>query len=110
MICIARCAHSTGSEAVVEARVLDKLHELVGTSSIWSIDLCFLLNALGFHWKYYTAHVGIVDSHGKMPFYSELGHDRIRILRRFQELSSSKLHIGASKSAHEVVAPSKILE
>lgn len=67
---------------------LPDLEAAVGTSSVWTIDLAFLLRDQGVRPRMFTVTVGVDPSYDRLPFYSTLPHDHDRVSARFRDAAA----------------------
>ncbi|KAA8500060.1 Protein GUCD1 [Porphyridium purpureum] len=77
--------------AGIDARTL---RSIVQTTSVWTIDVAYLLAALGLKLKYYTLQAGVRQEYRKQPFYMEhLDADSERVQALFDAAAKNGVRV-----------------
>lgn len=72
----------------------ETLTRLIGTQSVWTIDLAYLLYKVGVQARLYTVTVGVDPSYKDKSFYrNELSEDELRVNRLFYEASKHDITV-----------------
>ena len=95
-----------GVVASQRAPTWDELHRRCGTSSVWTIDLAYLLHAWGVRFVFTTTTIGCDPSYKDLSFYKkELSLDEQRVTRLFREALSMEQKERQSQSSRAAGAP-----
>lgn len=72
----------------------EKLREKIGTESVWSIDLAYLLANHGLSAAFYTTNAGVRPEYGEQEFYRRhLIHDTVRVTELFANASKKNVSV-----------------
>jgi len=89
---------------------LPKLRKRVPTSSVWTVDLAYLLADYGVRFRYLTTTIGVDDGYDAEPFYkATLDSDRMRVNKLFEQATSNNVVIErgslSSETLQELMRP-----
>ena len=85
---------------------LPSLRKHVPVSSIWTVDLAYVMRAYGVHFRYCTMTMGVDPTYKNQPFYREtLDDDSIRVNKLFEKAEQNQIAIEhRSVSRSELIA------
>lgn len=66
----------------------------IKNQSVWSIDLCYVLNHCGIQHQYFTKTVGIDQNFTSEPYYREcISQDEVRVTERFRKAAENGISV-----------------
>lgn len=73
---------------------LSKLRQRVPSSSVWTVDLAYLLRDFGIRFRYLTTTLGVDPSYQSEPFYrNTLDADSMRVNKLFAQAATKEVKI-----------------
>jgi hypothetical protein len=81
------------------------LVKMAETTSIWTVDLAYIMRRCGLAFSFYTVMEGVRDSYSEEVFYAQdLDVDRQRVTRLFREAHSAGVDIRTSSMSSSQLA------